>query len=135
MSEVLVAPDVEQLLIDYLTAALIARDAPTPVGGQVPNPRPPSSVQVILTGGATLTRVTISPQVTIDCRATLKSQAARLANLTSGLMGAADGAMLSGRMIYRVTAFALPASLPDPLTPGEYRYRQTFSVDVRITAI
>lgn len=128
--ELVVAPDIENLLISHLAAMLAAAGSPVPVSGQVPSPRPDSCVVVYRTGGHMRTRVTDSALINIDCRAPLAKDAAVLANLVRALLLAVDGDMIGGYQIVRVRNSGGPSNLPDPSTPGQIRYRLLMEIDV-----
>lgn len=120
-------------MIGYLASALATRGRVVRVAGQVPSPRPAECVVVFRTGGPMSTMVTDRPQITVDSRAQRASVAAGLANLVRALMADMDGRTVGGVYVYGVAEASGPANLPDPTTPGEYRYRQTFSVALGAT--
>lgn len=131
MEEVIVFGDIEAAFVDYLTDALAYRGRPAVVAATIPNPRPAGEfVTVTLVGGARRDLVTASPSLMFECWALLASKACSLADLTAALVYSARGETLSGLTIYRVTPFAGPAFVPDPVT-DQPRYRFMASVDVR----
>jgi len=129
VAELIVFPDVEQLLIDYLTPSLAV-----PVGTAVPNPRPTSFVTVNRFGGPRRGLVVDDAQLGFEYWAERESQAAQLAQLVRAHINALQGQRVNGVQVYRVREFAGPANLPDPLS-GQPRYVQQFGVQVRGTAL
>lgn len=135
--DLIVPADVQKLVIGYLTPALLAHGYPVPVTTQLPSPRPDRCVVAFRTGGLMRTMVSDAAQVTFDSRALRDSDAAALANLVRGLITALPYATqpVGGVMVYHSEELAGPASLPDPKTPGQYRYRQSFVIDVGVTIL
>lgn len=137
MGEVLVAPDVETLLVQYLTTELAARSPWTTTKAyvKVPNPRPTGFVRVLRTGGVRnfiLDRAT----VTLECWHDDAIQASALMQLVRGLVHAIDQVTYTSTtyQFYDPQEFSGPANLPDPDSVQE-RYTETFSVGVRATAV
>lgn len=118
-------PDVEQLLVDTLDAAVTAE-----VSTRVPNPRPGEFVRVLRTGGPR-TMVSDRAQVTVEAFANRESRAAALAGEARSAVHAMQGTMVGEWKVDRVEELAGPANLPDPTT-NQSRYTFTASVHVRI---
>lgn len=137
MSEVIVAPDVETLLIQYLTAELATRSpwTTTKAYAKVPNPRPTGFVRVLRTGGVR-DRFIDTATVAIEAWHNDPIQASALMQLVRGLLHAIDRVTYSGStyQFYDPQEFSGPANLPDPDSVQE-RYTETFSVGVRATAV
>lgn len=134
MSEVIVAPDVESLLVSYLSSELAARLAEpgVKVSTKVPNPRPGRFVRVLLTGGAGRSSVVLeSATVTVEAWGERETDAYSLAQLCRGLIHAID--VVNGVQFYRVEDFSAPANLPDP-NSGQVRYTASYVVRVRGSA-
>ena len=129
MAEVIVFPDAEQVLCDWLEPALAARGTAVPVTTRVPSPRPARFVRVIRTGGVRATLVTDAPQVTVESFAGTEAAAAALAQLCRALLNAAPG-QVAAAVVYKVVELAGPQNLPDPLT-DQIRYTQTFEIHLR----
>jgi len=137
MPEVVVAPDSETLVVQYLTAELAARSpwTTTKAYTKVPATRPASFVRVLRTGG-TRDRFIDRPTLTLESWATSAITASSLAEMVRGLMFAIDQVTYSARtyQFYDPQEFSGPANLPDP-DSGMERYTETFSVGVRATAV
>lgn len=135
MAEVIIFPDVEDLVRQYLQAAVVTRDGMSGVkvyANKLPETLPAKSVLVTRTGGVTKDLVMDMAQVTIECRAGTTGQAERLAALVRGLVGAAerDGHMVDVP-IYEVREFSAPYSDPDPRNEKHERFSATYQVSVR----
>lgn len=132
-TEIVVFPDVEQLLCDYLTATLPAHwtvpgGGVLKVGTRVPNPRPAEFVRLFVTGGAQRDLAVDTPRVTVDAYAERESRAHDLAAICRGLIHAID--TVDGVQFYRIESGSRPQNLPDPTT-GQTRYTATYSLDYR----
>lgn len=137
MPEVLVAPDAETLIVQYLTGELATRAPYTQVKAytNVPNPRPAMWVRVLRTGG-TRDFIIDRPSITLEAWAETGVAAMSLMQLVRGLMHAIDQVTYGGatHQFYDPEEFSGPANLPDPES-GQERYTETFSVGVRATAL
>jgi len=131
MTELVVMPDAEQLVIDGLAAGLAPLGYIGPIGTRVPNPRPAESVQVLRTGGIGPTIVSDRAEISIDARASSESRAAQLAAWVRAVMHSMEGQILGGVMVYDIGEASGPSNYPDPYTPDESRYTQLFTVHVR----
>lgn len=131
--EVVIFPDVEDLLVTYLTAELAARSDPATVHTTVPNPRPDRFVLVPRVGGPKASLVVDNPTIGIECWAATAGQALGLCQLVRGLVHALPGRTVAGVPFYRTSEFAGPANLPDPAS-NQSRYILTVSLRVRGTA-
>lgn len=129
--EVIVFADIEQLMIDHLSAGLSSYGVNVSVATRIPNPRPDSCVVLMRTGGVGQTLVTDNAMVTFDSRAPSEHEAASLAALVRGIVGAAEGTMIDNVMIYSVREAAGPSNNPDPTTPDQARYSQLISISFR----
>lgn len=125
MTELIVFPDTGAILIDYLVEVL-----DVPVVSKIPADRPGAFVRVRRTGGPLRNIVTDEPTITVDCWADDEGDAHDLAQLVRAHLHALPGQMLDDVPVYRVTEFAGPADLPDPLS-DQPRFTQTFAVAVR----
>lgn len=137
MVEVLVAPDSETIVVQYLTSELASRSpwTSTKAYTKVPKTRPVSFVRVLRTGG-TRTQFIDTPTLTLESWANDAITASNLAQMVRGLMFAIDRVTYSGHLyqFYDPQEFSGPANLPDPDSAQE-RYTETFSVGVRATAV
>lgn len=132
MAEVILFPDVEAALVTYLTAALGARGDSATVHVSVPKVRPARFVLVPRLGGPRAGLVVDAATIGFECWAATKSQAAALARLVRGLVNALPGQTTAGVTFYRVSEFAGPANLPDPLSD---QARYTFTASVRCRGV
>jgi hypothetical protein len=127
--QTIVFPDVEALLVTYLNGIL-----DVPVFTRIPNPRPPSFVRVLRTGGPKQGLVTDEAQITVEAWHNDSVQASNLAQQARAHLNVLAGQMLSSHQIHRVREMSGPGNLPDP-TSGQARYTWTLLVDIRGHAI
>jgi hypothetical protein len=128
--EVIVFGDLEDRLVGYLSAVLAERGDSATVAVTVPNPRPERFVLVPRIGGVRRNLVVDSATIAVECWASTDAEAANLAALVRGLIGALPGQVLDGITIYRVDEFSGPANLPDART-AQARYTFTVSISYR----
>lgn len=133
MTDLVVMPDSEQLVIDYLTEVLPLLGFSAVVATRVPNPRPASSVAVIRTGGVSPTMVSDMAEISIDYRDHSESGAASLAQAGRAALKALAGQIFRGVMVYRIDEASGLSNYPDPYTPDEARYQQLMTIHVRGT--
>lgn len=134
-AEVIVFPDAEALLVDYLTAELAAHgEADVHVAVTMPNPRPNRCVLVPRLGGARRNLVVDAATIGAECWGTSETDAQGLAQLVRGLLAALPGRVLDGTPVYRVEELGGPVNLPDPVS-GQARYTLTVAVHVRGRAL
>jgi hypothetical protein len=129
MGEVIVFPDVEAVVVDFLAEHLSAAGVTIPVSTRVPSPRPARFVRVMRTGGAASSIVTDAAQVTVESYGGSESSTVVLAQFTRGLLRSMPG-RVSAPVIYRVDEAGGPSNFPDPLT-AQTRYSQTFVIYTR----
>lgn len=131
ITEILRSPDVEQLLVDALPAALAELGISVPVSSAVPNPRPGEFVRVIRTGGVLGDVFVIDKaSVTVEAWASRESRAYEIADACRGVLHALPAREGLAVTVYRVEEFAAPANLPDP-TSAQHRYTATYAVHTR----
>lgn len=123
--EVIVFPDVEQGLIDYLDAFL-AR----PIVGAIPNPRPARFTRIIRTGGPRSSIVTDGAQVTVESWGGTDTQAVADAQEVRAYINALINEQIADRVVSRVEELSGPGNLPDPAS-AQHRYVQSFRIHVR----
>jgi|SRR5690625_1849651 len=128
--DVVIFPDIEQLLVNHLSVALPQRGYNITVHTQIPGTRPESFVTVPRVGGPRRNQVVDSATISVDSWAIRPKPAHDLAQMVRGLIGALPGQMLDGYPIYRVTEFTGPGNMPDPRSQHA-RYTQAFSILVR----
>lgn len=126
MEPLVIFPDATALVCDYLRPLL----GGVKVGAAVPNPRPARFVLVRRTGGPRGSYVHDLAQMTVECWATKEADAHDLSQVVRGHLHRLRGTRQAGVAFYRVTEFAGPASLPDPLSDSP-RYTQTFQLALR----
>lgn len=123
MVQTLAFPDIEDLLATYLTGVL-----DVPVGTR---PASTSSfVRILRTGGPAPTRITDSPQVTIEAYHSRESGAIELLGRARRALADLPGTELDGWAVKSFTEFGGPANLPDP-NSASHRYTLTAVVQVR----
>lgn len=119
-------PDITQIIAVRLAAATGER-----CGTRVPNPRPTGGFLVIRrVGGPRLNIVADNPTVTIEAWHDTDGEAHDLCQLARSIVHAMRGEVHSGSTIYRISEFAGPTDLPDPLSDHP-RYSCTLSIRVR----
>lgn len=137
MTELLVAPDVETLVVQYLNAELATRSpwTTTEAYTKVPMNRPAAFVRILRTGG-TRTRFIDTATLALESWADDAITASNLAQTVRALMFNIDRVTYDSvtYQFYAPQEFAGPANLPDPDSVME-RYTETFSVGVRATAV
>jgi hypothetical protein len=134
MAELLVAPDVVDLICAWLRAELpnVPEQTAVPVHRAVPNPRPLTFVTVRLLGGAgrnAALPVTDRALVAVESWAGNAAAAHDLAQNARAVVHTAQGAVLGGVQVYRVVEAGGPAELPDPVSAQS---RVTFTVEVLV---
>lgn len=138
MAELIVMPDTEDAVRQFLTAAFSARTGFTTVTattGTKPATFPSEFVHVTRTGG-TSDLIIDRPQITLEAYAKRGSRAVAIAQMARGLLhqAAREGAMGS-LTVYSVDEFSGPYSDPDPNAPSFTRYSATYSLAVRGSAV
>lgn len=124
MSEVIVFPDVEGILVSALNARLDEH-----VSTKVPNPRPASFVRLVRVGGNRRNVITDRATVVFECWAASNVAAERLCALVRAHVHA-----LAPDTVRRVREVAGPQSFPDPLSESP-RYQFTAQIDTRGAAL
>jgi hypothetical protein len=116
-------PDIEELLTAYLGAAL-----GVPAGTR--SSTADTYLRILRTGGPAPTRVTDSPQVTVEAYDPLESGALRLLGSARRELADLPGTELAGWSVKSVTEMGGPANLPDPNSTSK-RYTMTAVVQIR----
>jgi hypothetical protein len=116
-------PDIEDLLTEYLGAAL-----GVPAGTR--SSTEAKYLRILRTGGPAPTRVTDSPQVTVEAYDTFESGALRLLGWARRALADLPGTELAGWSVKSVTEMGGPANLPDPNSTSK-RYTMTAVVQIR----
>jgi hypothetical protein len=133
MTEVLVFPDVEAAVIDYLKTQLAAFTTTAVVVNMIPKPRPHRMVKVNRTGGVRLDLVREQAQITYECWDTKPETAHDLAQVVRGLLWAMPD-RYQAVVTYKVTDLGGPSDLPDPDTALP-RYTGTVLITTRGNAL
>lgn len=130
----IVDPDAEQLIIDYLDTEIRNYGVPpgVPVADRPPQDAP-SYLVVRRTGGTRRDLVTDAAQMTIDSVSVDNSDALLLLRLVRGLLNDAWGKVLSGHAIYSVGELSGPYQNPTDNDP--HRYTQTFLIAIRASEV
>lgn len=136
VAEVIVFPDVEDLLRVWLTAQLPALVPDVRVdAGRLPKTLPDKHVFVRRTGGVARDLVVDVPRVTFESRARTSTGAERLAAAVRALVGSLGRLGVLGDVpCYEVREISGPYLDPDPVNPGLHRYSASFELAVRGTA-
>lgn len=126
----IVFPDIEDVVSEYLADELAALGFTVPVGTRPPDPRPPEGFVVVRrTGGVLHTPVTDAAIVVVEAWASLESVAYKLASNARAILVSAPG-RVSRAVVYLVREAAGPGNLPDPVSPLA-RYTATYEIHVR----
>lgn len=123
MAPAILFPDVEQLVVDYLSDQYTARSIAATAHTAVPNPRPTLFTLAPRLGGTTRNVVVDQPTLGIECWGPTPGAAYALCALTRALIGGLAGQTIGGVMFYAVAELAGPTQLPDPdSTQARYVY-------------
>jgi len=123
VSKTLTFPDIEDLLATHLAAAL-----GVPAGTRA---APESSfIRVLRTGGPPATRVSDSPQVTVEAYHRLESGAINLLERARLALMELPGTAVDGFRVKSAEIIGGPSNLPDP-THESHRYTFTAVVQIR----
>lgn len=123
MVQTLTFPDIEDLLCIHMGTAL-----DVPVGTQLASVS--TFIRVLRTGGPAQTRITDSPQVTIEAYHPRESGAIALLGEARRYLADLPGTELDGWAVKSVTELGGPVNLPDPTTES-HRYTYSAVVQVR----
>lgn len=123
MVQTLAFPDIEDLLTTHLQTVLAVE-----VGTRVASVS--TFVRVLRTGGPAPTRITDSPQVTIEAYHPLESGAIALLGRARRALADLPGTVISGWAVKSVDELGGPANLPDPNSTS-HRYTLTAVVQIR----
>lgn len=123
-------PDVEDLLVRYLSEQLPLYNDTATAHTQIPNPRPDRFVVVPRVGGPLRNLVVDEPTIGVECWAVTPVLAFSLARLVRALLGALPGQTVAGVPFYTYAEFTGPTNLPDPES-GQARYILTAALTVR----
>lgn len=129
MTEQIVFPDIERLLVDQLLAEGGGIDA----GVAVPDDRTLDTAAfwvVRRVGGPRRNLVVDDAMVIVESWGPDRPTAAAAAQTARAIVNATAGLALDGHQIYRVAELAGPGFQPDPDSTHP-RYTQTFTVSVR----
>lgn len=123
MAKTLAFPDIEDLLSTHLAA-----DVGVPAGTRAASTAP--FLRVLRTGGPPASRVSDSPQVTVEAYHKLESGALALLELARRSLMELPGNALDGFRFKSAELIGGPVNLPDPST-SNFRYTFTAVVQVR----
>lgn len=132
--DVIVFPDVEQLVCDFLPDELAARSWDVTVGTRVPNPRPSKFVRVLAVGGVRRNLVQGNPTVVVEGWADKESDARNLCDLARALVVSMAQRDDLPSTVYRVDELSGVANLPDP-DSAQSRYTVTLALLIRGSAL
>jgi hypothetical protein len=125
-------PDVEHLLIDYLNEQLPAHGVDLPVADRVPVTAGPAAT-LIRTGGTRRDLVTDVAQITVDVRHVDNAQAVAALQMVRALLNDLWSRTVSGHRVYQVSELSGPYS--NPTSSELFRYSQSFLVAVRAAQV
>jgi hypothetical protein len=123
MAKTLTFPDIEDVLTIHLGAVL-----DVPAGTKSSSAA--KYLRVLRTGGPPATRVTDSPQVTIEAYDAFESGAINLLELARHALCELPGTGLDGWRVKSVDIVGGPSNLPDPSSES-HRYTLTAVVQIR----
>lgn len=131
-------PDIENLLVGYLTTELAALGDNATVHTRVPQDRDSQSRFVLCprVGGTGDFAKLVVDDATIgfECWAATPGEAYDLVSKLRAIVRGLPGQVLGGTPIYKVVEFAGPANLPDA-TSRQPRFVYTVSISFRGTAL
>jgi hypothetical protein len=129
-------PDVEALVIEYLTEEFALISEPATIHTRIPSNRDETKRFVVVprVGGTRKDLVVDRVTIGFEAWAATPAQAYDLANKTRALIFALKGHRVNGVQFYEIQEFAGPANLPDTLSK-QPRYVFTTSIFVRGTAL
>jgi len=129
----IVDPDVEQLIIDYLDSRLPEFGIDWPIADRVPLGAN-DYIVVIRTGGVRRDLVTDQAQISIDIVSVDNSSVMHAANTVRALMNDLwGGVRLGGHPVYTVRELSGPYS--NPTRTDLFRYSQSFLVAIRAAQV
>jgi len=123
MAKTLTFPDIEDVLTTHLATELAV-----PVGTRSSSAA--KYLRVLRTGGPPATRVTDSPQVTIEAYDSFESGAINLLENARHVLCELPGTGLDGWSVKSVEIIGGPSNLPDPSSES-HRYTLTAVVQIR----
>lgn len=130
MTEPILFPDAEDLLVDYLTAELTARGITATVHTEVPNPRPTAFVLVPRVGGTRRNFVVDAPTIGFEVWGDTAKDAADLGQIVRALVNALLGRSINGVQCYRVDELVGLTNFPDGVS-AQSRYIFTTTLAFR----
>ncbi|MGV9364523.1 hypothetical protein [Amycolatopsis sp. NPDC003731] len=134
MSQPILFPDAEDLLVDYLTAEFAERAITATAHTKVPNPRPTKFVLVPRVGGVRRNIVVDAPTIGFEVWADRDKAASDLAQITRALVNGMAGRRIGGVQCYRVEELAGPTNFPDGVS-AQSRYVFTTTLSFRGTVL
>lgn len=129
MSEAIIFPDIEALLVRYLPSLV-----GVPVVTKVPAHRPASFVRVKRVGGSRRDRITDQPLVVVEAWAATETDAALLGASAQAYVYALEQTAVDGDYVRAVREAGGLQSFPDPVSETP-RYQFTAQLDTRGVAL
>lgn len=134
MQPVVIYPDAELVVIDYLRSKLATRSEPfvtgVLLGNKVPSPRAARFVRVRRNGGVESAPTVDRPRIDVECWAQTDGDAADLSALCRALIRS----MQNVTPVRRVDDFLGPTPIPDPES-NQPRYLFTVEISMRGTPL
>lgn len=129
MTELLVFPDAEAVVVGWLRPELGKNGIVIPVATKMPNPRPPRIVRIVRAGGVQRDIVTDRATMVFECWDSSAPAAANLAAVVRALLCAAAPGWLGTAWSDRIVDLGMVPS-PDP-DSGSPRYLVTAELHLR----
>ncbi|MDH6283227.1 hypothetical protein [Prescottella agglutinans] len=123
MSELVIFPDLEPTLVQYVQAELDARSMTVTVASKVPGDRPENMVRISGVGGTRRNVLHEDAGVLIECWCPQDDPASDLARLVRALLDDVDIEVQDGWITS--SSSSTPVCFPDPLTQGASRFQFT----------
>lgn len=130
MPELIVFPDVEELLTEYLPSKLAELGYDVPVSTAIPVKRPDTFVTVPRRGGTARNLVSDQATIGVECWSTSPKAAYELCQVVRAVIRALRGTSDLGVPVYRIQEYNGPTNLPDSVSTHA-RYTYTVVIQVR----
>lgn len=130
MTEPVLFPDAEDLLVGYLTTEFATRGISATAHTRVPNPRPNAFVLVPRVGGTRRNLVVDSPTIGFEVWGLTDKAACDLGRVVRALIFGLSGRVISGVQCYRVDELVGLTNFPDGVS-AQSRYIFTTTLSFR----
>jgi hypothetical protein len=130
MTEPILFPDAEDLLVNYLTDQFAARGIAATAHTRVPNPRPTAFVLVPRVGGTRRNLVVDAPTIGFEVWGNTDKSACDLGRTVRALIFGLAGRVIDGVQCYRVDELVGLTNFPDGVS-AQSRYVFTTTIAFR----